>query len=192
MSAVIDQPAHEQARTAQAIEEEWRDERPSPRDAGDKTPAPRNPSRARLVAFYAVTATVGTALSALGLSSAIWPWYAPTQPFLGMHVEAHRWHGAEFAALLAVLLGGSLLILLRRPKQRPLLAQYLIINGVVIALLFEVFVGPVALGLAVPFVLIAALYPDRTALLEPVMNLTSVCARMEHEYHTHPLSLRCQ
>jgi uncharacterized membrane protein len=30
------------------------------------------------------------------------------------------------------------------------------------------------------------------ALLEPVMNLTSVCARMEHEYHTHPLSLRCQ
>jgi hypothetical protein len=118
------------------------------------------------LAFYALTAIIGLALSALGLASASWPWYTPAQPFLGMQVEAHRWHGAQFAALLAILLGGSLLTLLRRPRRAPLLAQYLIASSSIIAALFAVFVGPVALALAVPFAAIAALYPDRAALLD--------------------------
>ncbi len=128
------------------------------------------PPSGRSIAFLTVTGVLGIALSAVGLSSALWPWYAPIQPFLGMRVEAHRWHGAEFAALLAVLLGGPLLALLWRPARRPLLAQYLIVSSALIAVLFEVFVGPWALALAIPVAALAALYPDRTALLDVRMG----------------------
>lgn len=136
------------------------------RRAATRTAEGKGYARGRRIAFHTLTAVTGLSLSALGLASASWPWYAPTQPFLGMRVEAHRWHGAQFAALLAILFGGSLLALLWRPRRTPLLAQYLIASSSIITALFEVFVGPVALALAVPFVAIAALYPDRVALLD--------------------------
>ena len=167
MNAVFDRPAQRPSGKigAREVIETRRDER---NHAWEVTKAVERgkPSRARLLAFYSLTGVTGITLSALGLSSAAWPWYAPTQLFFGMPVEPHRWHGAEFAALLAVLLGGALLSLLWRPARRPLLAQYLLVSGALIAVLFEVFAGPRALALALPFTGIAALYPDRAALLD--------------------------
>ncbi len=160
MSALLERPAHTPAGLVKAIEIHSGERRAQPIARG------RAPSRSRLIAFYAVTVITGVALSALGLSSAMWPWFAPTQPFLGMRVEAHRWHGAEFAALLTVMLGGSLLALLWRPARHPLLAQYLLACGALIAALLEMFAGPLALLGGIPFALLAALYPDRAALFD--------------------------
>ena len=167
MSAMVDELEQAQSEIVDASEGlKTGLDQPLAQRAAARTAVGQGRGRSRHLAFYALTATLGVALSALGLASAVWPWYAPAQPFLGMRVEAHRWHGAQFAALLTILLGGSLLMLLRRPGRAPLLAQYLIASSSIIAALFAVFVGPVALVMALPFAAMAALYPDSAALLD--------------------------
>jgi hypothetical protein len=167
MSAMVDEI--EQARSEiRDVTDGLRTRRDQPlgQPATTSIAAAQRRARRSHLAFYALTTIMGLALCALGLASASWPWYAPTQPFLGMQVEAHRWHGAQFAALLAILLGGSLLTLIWRPRRTPLLAQYLIASSSIMTALFAVFLGPVALTLAAPFAAVAALYPDRAALFD--------------------------
>jgi hypothetical protein len=45
--------------------------------------------------------------------------------------EIHLWHIAELAALAALLLGGVTLALIRRPQEKPLLAQYFLVSMVI-------------------------------------------------------------
>ena len=42
--------------------------------------------------------------------------------------DIHLWHIAELAALAALLLGGVMLGLIRRPQEKPLLAQYFLLS----------------------------------------------------------------
>jgi hypothetical protein len=44
----------------------------------------------------------------------------------------HLWHIAELAALAALLLGGVILALIRRPQEKPLLAQYFLLSLVIL------------------------------------------------------------
>lgn len=47
--------------------------------------------------------------------------------------DAHLWHIAELGALAAILLGGIMLALIRRPQEKPLLAQFFVLSAVILA-----------------------------------------------------------
>src|SRR5437667_9095831 len=46
--------------------------------------------------------------------------------------DIHLWHIAELAALATLFLGGVMLALLRRPKEKPLLAQFFLLSVVIL------------------------------------------------------------
>ena len=48
--------------------------------------------------------------------------------------SVHLWHIAELVALLGILLGGTLLSLMHRPQDKPLLAQFFVISMVLCAI----------------------------------------------------------
>src|SRR5215467_10085736 len=50
--------------------------------------------------------------------------------------EIHLWHIAELAALAALLLGGVILALVRRPQEKPLLAQFFLLSLIILAIGF--------------------------------------------------------
>ena len=99
--------------------------------------------------------------------------------------EIHLWHIAELAALAALLLGGVMLALIRRPQEKPLLAQYFLLSmiiGVVGLMPFNI--DALVLGVGTPMFGLGTLplngisfgllflagtfvlaYPDRRALL---------------------------
>jgi uncharacterized membrane protein YidH (DUF202 family) len=83
--------------------------------------------------------------------------------------EIHRWHDAQWGAMLGLLIGGSLLLLGRRPASRPVLAQFLVVAAGALVLLNAPFDPLILLGLLAgvlgPIVAIALLYPNRAALL---------------------------
>jgi hypothetical protein len=76
----------------------------------------------------------------------------------------HLWHIAELAALAGILLGGVMLGLIRRPQEKPLLAQYVVLSATILA------VGIMPFDIkAVVLLLLAGLfvlsYPQPRALL---------------------------
>jgi len=76
----------------------------------------------------------------------------------------HLWHIAELGALSAIFLGGIMLALLRQPEEKPLLAQFFVIGGVILALSIAPFeIKGAALLLIVA--LFALVYPNRRGLL---------------------------
>ena len=80
--------------------------------------------------------------------------------------ELHRWHSVDIAALFALLVCGSLLALLPRPRRAPLLAQFILLAlGIAVA----VGVWPFAAEIVIPCVVIAILfiasYPGTRALV---------------------------
>jgi hypothetical protein len=42
----------------------------------------------------------------------------------GYHPEVQRWHGAEHGAMIAILLASSMLALVLKPRERPLLMRF--------------------------------------------------------------------
>src|SRR5581483_11597525 len=98
--------------------------------------------------------------------------------------QPHLWHIAELSALAIFLLGGCMLGLLRKPQEKPLLAQFFVLSAILLA----IGITPFNLG-GLVFLLIAALfilaYPDRRALLRigrtgrlslPLLGLTILYA----------------
>ena len=105
--------------------------------------------------------------------------------------SVHLWHIAELSALAALLLGGVMLALIRRPQEKPLLAQFFLLSLIILGIGFMPFdiealllginisipisapvLGPSNLPLntaAFAFLLLAGVfalaYPDRRALL---------------------------
>lgn len=77
--------------------------------------------------------------------------------------DIHLWHIAELAALSALLLGGIMVALLRRPQEKPLLAQFFVLSSLILAIGITPFnlAGLVFLPIIGLFI---ALYPDRRAL----------------------------
>jgi hypothetical protein len=97
--------------------------------------------------------------------------------------DPHLWHISELVAL-AILLGGTLLTLLRQPEKKPLLAQFLVLGMSILAvgvMFFEI----KAAALFIVLGLFIALYPDTRALLsfsregrisKPLLGLTVLMA----------------
>ena len=101
--------------------------------------------------------------------------------------QIHLWHIAELSALAALLLGGVALALIRRPQEKPLLAQFFLLSLIILSIGFIPFdidalvsginISIPAFGLGnIPlntigfaFLLLAGVfvlaYPDRRALL---------------------------
>ncbi len=78
--------------------------------------------------------------------------------------DIHLWHIAELTALATLLFGGVIFGLLRRPQEKPLLAQFFVLSMLISAVAITPFnmAGVVCLVIAGLFV---ALYPDRRALV---------------------------
>jgi hypothetical protein len=99
-----------------------------------------------------------------GLIALLEPWVllAPDGP--GYTAEIHRFHEAHWAVMNAVLFGGCLLALLRRPREQPLLVQFFIV---------AILIDAIGLALTQPldpmaFIILAivlAAYPAPRALL---------------------------
>src|SRR6266568_4888275 len=76
----------------------------------------------------------------------------------------HLWHIAELGALSAIFLGGIMLALLRQPEEKPLVAQFFVVGGVILALSIAPFeIKGAALLLIVALFVLA--YPNRRGLL---------------------------
>jgi hypothetical protein len=78
--------------------------------------------------------------------------------------EIHLWHIAELGALSAIFLGGIVLSLLRQPEEKPLLAQFFVLSGIILALSVTPFEMKAAVVLPIAG-LFALAYPNRNGLL---------------------------
>ena len=91
-------------------------------------------------------------------------WYPHDDP-RQLNPELHRWHEAMWGAVTGILEGGVLLTLLWRPRQNPLLIQFMalvIIGGALTVLPFE----PSLLFVIVMLTLVVVAYPNPRALLD--------------------------
>lgn len=109
--------------------------------------------------------------------------FIPAWIFKNPPDQPHLWHIAELSAL-AVLLGGCMLGMIRRPQQRILLAQFIVLSTVLLAIgIAPFFIGGAGLLLLTAVFIVA--YPDRSALLKvgrtgrlsyPLLALTAIFA----------------
>jgi hypothetical protein len=76
----------------------------------------------------------------------------------------HLWHIAELTALSANLLGGVMFGLVRKPEEKPLLAQFIVMSVIILAVGIAPFLIPVA-GLLLLAGLFVLAYPKPRALL---------------------------
>ncbi len=130
-------------------------------DAGRKETEDK---RWRTILFRIVAALVALVyLSALHF--AVSPWVPVNEPGI-QNPETHRWHFAVTGAISGILLGGSVLAFLWRPRAWPLLMQYLIVAVTLGVLINAPFVGPSMFFVAVPVIVLAAAYPAPRVLLD--------------------------
>src|SRR5258706_5403877 len=78
--------------------------------------------------------------------------------------DIHLWHIAELTALATLLFGGVIFGLLRRPQEKPLLAQFFVISMLISAVAITPF-NMAGLVCLVNSGLFLAPYPDCPALL---------------------------
>ena len=102
----------------------------------------------------------------------------------------HRWHEAQSGAFMTILLGGSLLALLWKPQNKPLLMQYILLSIGIVCLFFATATGagfmPIVLVIGVVFIAILAFaYPrprdllnfrSKASLSYPLLAITVVAA----------------
>src|SRR5690242_17707369 len=109
--------------------------------------------------------------------------FIPAWIFKNPPDQPHLWHIAELSAL-AVLLGGCMLGMVRRPQQRILLAQFIVLSTILLAIgIAPFFIGGAGLLLLTALFIFA--YPDRSALLRvertgrlsyPLLAITAIFA----------------
>jgi hypothetical protein len=99
-----------------------------------------------------------------GLLALIEPWLLVTTDHAGYTAEIHRFHEAHWGVIHGMLYGGCLIALLRKPREQPLLVQFL-----VVAVLIEVIgYGIVGSLDPMPLIILAiviAAYPAPRALV---------------------------
>jgi hypothetical protein len=114
---------------------------------------------AGVVAFFLLTN-----LFRLAAPWASMAWYPHDDP-RQLNPELHRWHEAVMGAVTGILEGGVLLTLLWRPRESPLLMQFMalvLLGAVLIVLPFE----PDLLFVIVMVALVVITYPMPRALLD--------------------------
>ncbi|HEY6542915.1 MAG TPA: hypothetical protein VIZ18_18370, partial [Ktedonobacteraceae bacterium] len=109
--------------------------------------------------------------------------FIPAWIFKNPPDQPHLWHIAELSAL-AVLLGGCMFGLIRRSQQRTLLAQFIVLSTILLAIgITPFFIGGAGLLLLTAVFIFA--YPDRSALRRlgregrlsyPLLGITAVFA----------------
>jgi hypothetical protein len=146
---------------------------PTPAAAVAPTPAAASAAATRrrdlpTLAFRVVGGLVaGSILTGPGgLQGLASPWATLPHATDGLTPELHRWHGTDLTALVTLLMCGSLLALLWRPRARPVLAQATLVAAGALA------AGGLATGVSkaslpcLTFIgLVLATYPRRRALL---------------------------
>jgi hypothetical protein len=120
----------------------------------------------RRIAFYVVVLSAALLLVIFGSIFALASPWIPDPPE-GPGYDApkdHRWHDAQWGAFTGIMYGAMLLTLLRRPEGKPLVVQFLVVATLVFTVLALIagYTGVVAF--LVPVALVAALYPDPSAL----------------------------
>src|SRR2546430_5101513 len=83
----------------------------------------------------------------------------------------HRWHEAQSGAFMTILLGGSLLALLWKPQNKPLLMQYIVFSIGIVCIFFATVTGagftPIVLVIGVVLIgILVAAYPRPRDLLK--------------------------
>jgi hypothetical protein len=99
-----------------------------------------------------------------GLLALLEPWVLIATDRPGYTAEIHRFHEAHWAVINAILYGGCLLGLLRKPREQPLLLQFFVIAMLIWTSAYAL-VQPID---PMPFVILAiviAAYPAPRALL---------------------------
>ncbi len=120
----------------------------------------------RTIVFVVLTGLFGLLVVGSAIPDLLAPWFnsqGPATP--GDTPELHRWHAAQWGALKAVLIGGSLLALLWRPRAKPLLMQFVGLGVGILALLGGT-LDPRIFVILWPFLLVIAAYPMPRALLD--------------------------
>jgi plastocyanin len=134
----------------------------------------RNPATAtrasgrdwRSIIFRGVAGLLAAALLAAFAPDLLAPWALLREATPGYTPELHRWHGADSGAFVGLLVCGSLLALIPRPRRAPLLAQFVLLGLGVLALASLRPFNGAALAIAVVVgALVAATYPAPRALL---------------------------
>jgi hypothetical protein len=70
-----------------------------------------------------------------GVADLIAPWHLTPQGSHGTIPELHRWHSADVTALVVFLIVGGMLALIPRPRQAPLVAQFVIFAAATLAII---------------------------------------------------------
>jgi len=141
----------------------------------------------RRIVFTILTGVVAyfllTNLFRLAAPWASMAWYPHDDP-RQLNPDLHRWHEAMWGAVTGILEGGVLLVLLWRPRENPLLIQFMalvVIGAAFIVLPFE----PQLLFVILMLTLVVVTYPMPRALLDfsrgeplsrPLLTLSIVAA----------------
>ncbi len=117
----------------------------------------------RRLVFSGVAGLVALLLLAFGSLHglvAVWvrSWVA-SEPGI-QHPEIHLWHDAQIGALVGIMFVGSLLALLWKPRQRPLVAQFLALGSLLYLVILAPFDSEAAIFLGLLFALPLASYPS--------------------------------
>lgn len=109
--------------------------------------------------------------------------FIPAWIFKNPPDQPHLWHIAELSAL-AVLLGGCMLGLIRNPRQKTLVAQFVVLSTILLAIgITPFFIGGAGLLLLTAVFIVA--YPDRAGLRRlgregrlsyPLLGITAIFA----------------
>jgi hypothetical protein len=122
----------------------------------------------RLILFRILAVLIVIGLFLVDGITVLAPWLDPTAYGAPMYADAmQRWHDARWGAYAGILSTGSLLALLWRPRAQPLLLQFLIGSGIMLAALEAPFAPSRSLLNTAIIALLAIAYPDRVALLQP-------------------------
>jgi len=121
----------------------------------------------RLILFRIMAGLIAVGLFLIDGISVVAPWIDPTSYGAPEYADAiQSWYDARSGAYFGVLITGSLLALLWRPHAQPLLLQFLIGSGVVLAAIEAPFAPFQSILQMAIVALLAITYPDRAGLLQ--------------------------
>jgi len=119
----------------------------------------------RIVIFRIVAGLIAVGLFLVDGIGVVAPWLDLTDYRAPEYqAVAQRWYDARWGAYSGILLTGSLLALLWRPRAQPLLLQFLVLSGVAVAALGVPFAPFISILRIAAVALLVITYPDRAAL----------------------------
>lgn len=127
------------------------------------------------MALFLAICVIGAVLFGTGLRFLAAPWsidivrsaYTSTPV---QDIEMHRWHTALFGVATGIMEAGVFLSLLRKPRQKALLVQFLAIDAVIALAITVPLIGPFMFIIGAPVILAVLVYPERRDLIRLSVN----------------------